>query len=60
MPADGLGVVDGKSNKDSLASTAGREYVHGIFRDEERRMKVVQSDWRSRKQREGRGEALDG
>jgi hypothetical protein len=27
MLADGLGVVDGKSDKDSLASTAGPEYV---------------------------------
>jgi hypothetical protein len=29
MAADGLGVVDGKSNKDCLASTAGPEYVFG-------------------------------
>jgi hypothetical protein len=29
MLADGLGVVDGKSNKDGLASTAGPEYLHG-------------------------------
>jgi hypothetical protein len=27
MPADGLGVVDGKSNKVYLASTGGHEYV---------------------------------
>jgi hypothetical protein len=29
MLADGLGVVDGKSNKDCLASTAGPEYLLG-------------------------------
>jgi hypothetical protein len=27
MLADGLGVVDGKTDKDSLASTGGPEYV---------------------------------
>jgi hypothetical protein len=28
MLADGLGVVDRKSNKDCLASTGRREYLH--------------------------------